>query len=71
MDDLSRQKAELEGTVAQKSQEISGLQQNLEEEANNVAALQKRIRELEARVEELEEELEAEKAFRKRVGVWC
>lgn len=57
--------------MAQKSQEISGLQQNLEEEANNIAALQKRIRELEARVEELEEELEAEKAFRKRVGDHC
>lgn len=67
VDDLTRQKTELEGTVAQKSQEISGLQQSLEDEANNVAALQKKIRELEARIEELEEELEAEKAFRKRV----
>ena len=67
VDDLTRQKTELEGTVAQKSQEISGLQQSLEDEASNVAALQKKIRELEARIEELEEELEAEKAFRKRV----
>ena len=54
--------------MAQKSQEISGLQQSLEDEASNIAALQKRIRELETRIEELEEELEAEKAFRKRVG---
>ena len=52
----------------QKSNEISGLQGQLEEEQGNVTALQRRIKELEARIEELEEDLENERALRKRVS---
>ena len=68
VEDLTKQKGDLEHVVVQKTQEIVGLSQNLEEEQNNVAALQRRIRELEARIEELEEDLENERALRKRVS---
>lgn len=50
-----------------KEKEITGLQQTIEEDQTNIAALQRRIRELEAKIEELEEDLENERALRKRV----
>lgn len=50
-----------------KDQEILGLQQKIEDDANEVATLQRRIRELEAKIEELEEDLQNEKRLRTRV----
>lgn len=46
---------------------VAGLQQNIEEDHTNIASLQCRIHELEAKIEELEEDLENERALRKRV----
>ena len=54
-----------------KEKEITGLQQTIEEDQTNIAALQRRIRELEAKIEELEEDLENERALRKRVKTGC
>ena len=50
-----------------KEKEIAGLQQQVEEDASEVAALQKKIRELEAKISELEEDLENERLARQRV----
>lgn len=50
-----------------KEKEIAGLQQNVDDQAAEIAALQKRVRELEARIEELEEDLENERNSRNRV----
>ena len=44
------------------------MQQQVEEDQSEVAALNKKIRELQARIEELEEDLENERALRKRVS---
>lgn len=53
--------------LSSKDQEIVGLQQKGEEDANEIATLQRRIRELEAKIEELEEDLQNEKRLRTRV----
>ena len=53
--------------VSSKDHEIIGLQQKAEEDANEIATLQRRIRELEAKIEELEEDLQNEKRLRTRV----
>jgi len=50
-----------------KEKEISQLQQNADENGAEIAALQKRVRELEAKIEELEEDLENERNARTRV----
>ena len=44
------------------------MQQQVEEDQSEVTALNKKIRELQARIEELEEDLENERALRKRVS---
>ena len=51
-----------------KEKEIANLQQKVEEDASEAAALQKKIRELEAKISELEEDLENEKMARQRVS---
>ena len=51
-----------------KEKEIGALQQNMEDQAAEIAALQRRVRELEAKIEELEEDLENERNNRNRVG---
>ena len=50
-----------------KDKEIAALNQRSEDQQSEMAALQRKIRELQARIEELEEELENEKALRSRV----
>lgn len=50
-----------------KDKEIAALNQRSEDQQTEIAALQRKIRELQARIEELEEELESEKALRSRV----
>ena len=52
-----------------KDREIATLQQKGEDDANEIAALQRRIRDLEAKIEELEEDLQNEKKFRTRVSL--
>ena len=41
-----------------------------DEDAATISTLQKKIRELEAKIEELEEDLESERATRKRVSAY-
>lgn len=53
--------------ISSKDHEIVGLQQKVEDDANEIATLQRRIRELEAKIEELEEDLQNEKRLRTRV----
>ena len=53
--------------VFSKDKEIAGLLQKVEEDASEVASLQKKIRELEAKISELEEDLENERNARTRV----
>lgn len=50
-----------------KEKEIAGLQQNMDDQAAEIAALQRKVRELEAKVEELEEDLENERNNKTRV----
>ena len=52
-----------------KDRDIVVLQQKGEDDANEIASLQRRIRELEAKIEELDEDLENEKRLRQRVRV--
>lgn len=52
-----------------KEHEIASLQQKGEDDANEIAALQRRIRELEAKIQELDEDLENEKKLRHRVSL--
>ena len=51
-----------------KDREVGSLQQKGEDDANTIATLQRKIRELEARIEEMEEDLENEKKLRTRVS---
>lgn len=53
--------------LCRKEKEIGTLQQGMEEQAAEIAALQRRVRELEAKIEELEEDLENERNNRNRV----
>ncbi len=53
--------------VCSKDKEIASLVLKGDEDAATISALQKKIRELEAKVEELEEDLESERAIRKKV----
>jgi peptidoglycan hydrolase CwlO-like protein len=55
-------------TLCRKEKEIGALQQNIEEQASEIAALQRKVRELEAKIEELEEDLENERNNRNRVS---
>ena len=52
-----------------KEKEIQGLQQNVDDQASEIAALQRRVRELEAKIEELEEDLENERNNKNRVRI--
>lgn len=52
-----------------KEKEIGGLQQNVEDQASEIAALQRKVRELEARIEELEEDLDSERNSKNRVSM--
>ena len=45
------------------------MQQKGEDDANEIAALQRRIRELEAKIDELDEDLQNEKRLRTRVSI--
>ena len=51
-----------------KDREITTLQQKGEDDANEIAALLRRIRDLEAKVQELDEDLENERRLRQRVS---
>merc|ERR1712080_84428 len=62
--DLERSKKEVEGLIARKEKDISGLAVKLDDEQGHVGKLQKNIKECQGRVEELEEELEAERQAR-------
>lgn len=53
-----------------KEKEIAAMLQKGDEDAATISSLQKKIRELEAKVEELEEDLESERAIRKRVSIY-
>ena len=66
VNDLEREKKELEGLIAKKEKEVSGNQTKLEEEQNVVSKLQKTIKEMQARIEVNEEELEAERQARSK-----
>ena len=44
------------------------MQQNVDEQASEIASLQRKVRELEARIEELEEDLESERNAKSRVS---
>ena len=54
--------------LCSKEKEINGLLHNVDDQAAEIAALQKKVRELEAKVEELEEDLENEQNNRHRVS---
>merc|ERR1712198_513590 len=64
VNDLERDKKEVEGLIGKKEKEISVNQSKLEDEQNTVSKLQKTIKELQARIEANEEELEAERQAR-------
>ncbi len=51
-----------------KEKEIAALVLKGDEDSSTISTLQKKIRELEAKVEELEEDLESERAIRKKVN---
>ena len=51
-----------------KEKDIGALQQSMDEQASEIASLQRRVRELEARIEELEEDLESERNNKSRVS---
>ena len=54
--------------ICSKDHEIVSLQQKGEDDANEIAALKRRIRELQTKIEELEEDLDNEKKLRSRVS---
>ncbi|XP_068452910.1 myosin-7B-like [Clinocottus analis] len=64
--DLENQKDELEERLKKKDFESGQLQSKLEDEHSVLAALQKKIKELQTRIEELEEVLDAERAWRSK-----
>merc|ERR1712241_74943 len=66
VNDLEGAKREMEGQIARREKDISGLSAKLEDEQGIVAKLQKGIKEHQGRVEELEEELEAERQARSK-----
>ncbi len=51
-----------------KEKDIAAMVLKADEDAALITSLQKKIRELEANIEELEEDLESERAIRKRVS---
>lgn len=50
-----------------KEKEIGALHQGMEEQSSEIAALQRKVRELETKIEELEEDLENERNNKNRV----
>ena len=51
-----------------KEKDSNALQQYVDEQASEIASLQRKVRELEARIEELEEDLESERNAKSRVS---
>merc|ERR1712198_827418 len=66
VNDLERDKKELEGLITKKEKETSVIQSKLEDEQNTVSKLQKTIKEMQSRIEANEEELEAERQARSK-----
>merc|ERR1712212_1403767 len=66
VNDLEREKKELEGFISKKEKDISVNQAKLEDEQGCVSKLQKAIKELQSRIETSEEELEAERQARSK-----
>ena len=62
--DLERAKKEIEGTIGKREKDINANAGRLEDEQNQVAKLQKSIKEMQSRIEANEEELEAERQAR-------
>merc|ERR1719474_1684516 len=66
VNDLERDKKELEGLITKKEKETSVSQSKLEDEQNSVSKLQKSIKEMQSRIEANEEEPEAERQARSK-----
>merc|ERR1712223_817149 len=66
VNDLERDKKEVEGLIGKKEKEICNNQAKLEDEQSTVSKLQKTIKEMQSRIEANEEELEAERQARSK-----
>merc|ERR1712223_1347742 len=64
VNDLEREKRDIENTIGNKEKNVLMLSAKLDDEQSLVAKAQKNIKELQARVEAAEEELEAERQAR-------
>ena len=67
LDDMGRQKHEVEDTVRRKESEISNLQAVVEAEQNNVTKAQRHIKDLGQKNSDIEEELDNERNAKMRL----